>query len=115
VSGASQFRFVPETGLLIKTLAGAAQRAAKNLLLCGDPLDADYSKRLEGLANAQPSYDCYEALAALAAIKELKVLESPRPRSSDAITRLLIEVVWHYTFMHFYWLKEGRQKAQRPE
>lgn len=112
VALANEFRFVGETGLLIKTLTGAVQRAAKNLLLCGGPLEPAFKERLEKLAGAQPSHDSYEALAALQAIKEWKMTESTSPGSPEAITQRLVEIVWHYTFMHYYWLREERDKEK---
>lgn len=115
VAVANEFRFVGETGILIKTLTGAVQRAAKNLLLCGDPLEPAFKERLEKLSGAQPSHDSYEALAALQAIKDWKRAEPTSPGSPEAITERLSEIVWHYTFMHYYWLKEERDKATRPE
>ena len=39
VSLTSEFRFVRETGLLIDTMTGAVQLAAKKLLLCNDSLE----------------------------------------------------------------------------
>jgi hypothetical protein len=58
-----EFRFVQETGLLIATMVGAVQSAAKNLLLCSDSLEPVFKQRIEDLAGAQRSGDSYEALA----------------------------------------------------
>ena len=107
-----QFRFVPETGLLIATLIGVVQLAAKNLLLSGDTLDPAFRQRVEALAVVQRSPDFYEALTALQAVKEFKAQTEVDPQSPEGITRQLAEVIWHYTFMHYFWLKEQRGKSQ---
>ena len=110
-----EFRFVEETGPLIRTLVGAVQCAAKNLLLCGSTLDPALRERVEGLANAPRSYDSYEALAALKSLDDLKTALPSDPRSPEAITRRLADVVWHYTYMHYYWLTEQRNNKARQE
>ena len=102
------FRFIGETGPLIRTLVGAVQDAARNLLLSGDTLDPELKQRVEALANAPRSSDSYEALEALRNLNDLKTALPAEPRSPEAITRRLADVVWHYTYMPYYWLKEQR-------
>jgi hypothetical protein len=103
----SEFRFVREPGLLIAPMIGAVQRAAKSLLLCSsDPLDPVFEQALKKLGEAKPSRDFYEVLDALQAVTAVKMLEAADPRSPRAITRRLAAVVWDYTFMHYFWLKE---------
>lgn len=104
-----EYRFVGETGLLIETMLGAVQRAATNLLLCDSSLDTTVKARIESLATAPKSVDSYEALAAVCALKELKLAEFPDPRSPHGITQRLVDVVWHYTFMHYFWVKRQRE------
>jgi Apea-like HEPN len=102
------FRFVGETGPLIKTLAAAVQCAARKLLLCGNTLDPALLERVEALANAPRSRDSYEALEALKNLQDLKTALPADPQSPEAITRRLADVVWHYTGMPYYWLSEQR-------
>lgn len=109
------FRFVGETGLLIKTLVGAMQSACKNLLLCADTIDPALAERVGNLANAPRSYDSHEVLAALRNLDELKIALPSDPRSPEAITRRLADVVWHYTYMHYYWLTEQRNNKPRQD
>jgi hypothetical protein len=108
VASIDEYRFVGETGLLIETMVGALQRAATNLLLCDTSLDSIVKGRIEALATAQNSPDSYEVLAALCALKEVTLAEFHDPRSPHGITQQLADVVWHYTFMHYYWLKKQR-------
>jgi hypothetical protein len=108
----SEFRFVREPGLLIAPMIGAVQRAANSLLLCSsDPLDPVFKQALKKLAEAKPSRDFYEVLDALQALTDLKMSEAADPKSPQAITRRLAAVVWDYTFMHYFWLKERRNNS----
>jgi hypothetical protein len=102
------FRFVGETGPLIKTLAGTAQIAARKLLQCNDTLDSALQASLEALANAPSSHDSYEALEALKHLVHLKIALAGDPRSPEWITRRMAEIVWHYCSMPYYWLLEQR-------
>jgi hypothetical protein len=34
--------------------------------------------------------------------------------ASGGVTLRLADVVWHYTFMHYFWLKEQRDKGKQP-
>jgi hypothetical protein len=69
-------------------------------------------ERVGNLANAPRSYDFYEALAALRNLDELKTALPSDRRSPEAITRQLADVVWHYTYMHYFWLTEQRSNKQ---
>jgi hypothetical protein len=97
-----RYRFVPETDLLIETMVGAVQRAARGLLSCSDSLESLFKQRLQNLATAPRSHDWYEALGALQALTDVKIAVPVDPQSPLAITRRLAEVVWHYTFMHYF-------------
>jgi len=112
VSLTSEFRFVQETGLRIDTMIGAVQRAAKNLLLCSDSLEHVFKQGIGQLAATPRSTDSYEALASLQALQNLKIMEPADSQSPQTIMRRLAEVVWHYTFMHYFWLKEQRERQQ---
>ena len=110
VALASEFRYVQETGLSVATMIGALQRSANKLLLCDHSLDPPFERLIEDLASAKASPDCYEGLAALHALNERKTVVT-EDRSPRNITLRMAEVVWHYTFMHYFWLKEQRTEA----
>ncbi|HJU12304.1 MAG TPA: hypothetical protein VJ728_15580 [Candidatus Binataceae bacterium] len=109
-----EFRYVPETGLLIDTMLGAVRRAAKMLLLCSESLEPVLMQAIEKLAKPESSTDSYEALGALQALTELNTPISENSHSSLTITLRLAEVVASYTFMHYYWVKQQRIKAGKP-
>jgi hypothetical protein len=106
----SEFRFVRELNLPIAPMIGAVQRAAKNLLVCTASLDPVFKERLTKVVDANPTRDYYEVLDALQALNDLKTPEPADPHSPQAITGRLAAVVWDYTFMHYFWLKEQQHK-----
>jgi hypothetical protein len=110
-----EFRFVGETGLLIETMIGAVQAAAKTLLASGTSIEPAQKQGLTDLAGAKRSRDWYDALAAVRALHDLRAIGPVEPRSPEWIMRRLTEVVWHYTFRHYFWLKEERSKGQPQE
>ena len=114
------FRFVGETGLLVKTIAGAVQGVTGALLECGTSLDPSVKTAVEAVANAPRSHDSYEVLEALRALHDLKIPMPSDLRSPEWITRRLAEVAWHYSYGPYFWLAEQRsnrvsQSTGRPE
>lgn len=103
------YRFVAERGLLIRTLVGAVQSAARALLISGEALDPVLKSHIEALANSLRSADSYEALDALRNLHDLKTPPPTDWDSPEAITRRLVDAVWHYTYMHYFWLAERRK------
>jgi hypothetical protein len=107
-----EFRFVREPGLLIAPMIGAVQRTARSLLQCSnEALDPAFEQALKKLAEAKPSRDFYEVLDALQAVTHEKMLETADAGCPEAITRRLAALVWEYTFMHYFWLKERRNNS----
>ncbi len=113
VAVAGEYKFVPETGLRIETVIGAAQLAAKSLLLSAESLDPNLKEKMEELATAKQSRDWYEALGAVQAAHDVKVGVPEGPQSPQAITQRLIEIVWWYTFRHYFWLMQERRKQRQ--
>lgn len=102
-------RFVGETGLLIATLVGAAQNAAQGLLATGTSLDPLVKAAVDDLANVPTPTDVYSALEALRKLHDVRVALPAERDSPEAITRRLADAVWHYTYMHYFWLAEQRR------
>ena len=110
VDAINEYRFVSEKGLLIETMLGAVRLAAANLLGFDTSLDSVIKPRVEDLARARSTTDSYDALDALRAYKEVKWTELPAPRTPHRTLYTLAESVWHYTFMHYFWIKRDREK-----
>jgi len=50
------------------------------------------------------------SVCASSAVKGRGATKGPlEPGSLEGVTRRLTEIVWHYTFMHHFWMKQGRQ------
>jgi hypothetical protein len=115
VAVADEFRYISETGLRIETMVGAAQAAAKNLLLCNNSLGAAALQRVSNLAGAKRSDDWYDVLGAVHSLHDAISSGALEPSSPEGILRRLVHVIWHYTFMHYFWLREQRGNTQSPE
>ncbi len=114
VRAADRSRFVSETGLRIESLLGAARLSAAALLEADPAIEAGLRKTLEQLASAKRSADHYEELDALSKVKDVcKTVPSEDEVAGTA--RYLIELVWHYTFMHYYWLRQQRTPSSDPD
>jgi hypothetical protein len=110
VDAVNEYRFVSEKGLRIETMLGAVRLAAANLLACDASLESAIKPRVEGIAIERRSPDSYEALDALRAYTEIKWTELPAPRTPHRSLYTLAESVWHYSFMHYFWIKRGREE-----
>jgi hypothetical protein len=109
VATVHQYRYVSETGLRIETMLSALQAAAKNLLECDTSLDPALKARLSDLIAAKKSKDGYEILVALEAWHNVLPKGPLEANSPEGIMCRVTEIVWDYTFMHYFWMKEDRR------
>lgn len=114
ITAAERYRFLSESGLKIETLLGCVKRAGRCLLDCASDLQPDVQQRLTALATAQRTPDHYEELEALMSLREVMEDVRRHPESDDPKvgTFRLVDIVWGYTFMHFFWLKEQRARKK---
>jgi len=110
VATVDEFRYISETGLSIGTMLGALQAGAKSLLECDPSRDPAIKAQLSDLSVAKKSADGYEILVALEAWHNMMPKGPLEPRSPEGIMRRLTEIVWHYNFMRYFWMKEQREK-----
>jgi len=117
VAAVRHYRFVWESNLRIETILASARLAARALLECDDGLDAALKDRLEKLVTAKKSTDHYEELDTLRELYDLGLdTKGEGDRGTTrAVTFQLIDVAWGYVFMHYYWVKEYREKKARGE
>lgn len=100
-----QYRYVPDSGLDLKALVGAARHASRVLLeVIGRP-PRDLQQKLTMMATAERTENCMPELRVLEDLVDdasWKLVEdNPHART----VRKLLDVIWHYVFMHYYWLK----------
>ena len=107
VSAAQQYRFVPESNLQQETMIGAVRLAAKVLLEQNEIISQELKESLERLTTAKRTDDHFQELDALQALDS--ILRN-KPMSAEMVNsqvvRELVEIVWEYLFMHYFWLKE---------
>jgi hypothetical protein len=107
VSAAQQYRFVPESNLQPKTMIGAVRLAAKVLLEQNEAISQELKEHLERLTTAKRTDDHFQELDALQALDSiLRNKPMLAETASNQVIRELVEVVWGYLFMHYFWLKE---------
>ena len=106
-----------ETGLSIATMMGSLQAAARNLVECDTSIEPSTKTPLSDLALARKSADGYEILAALETWHNVMPKGPLEPKSPQGVMRRLTEIVWHYSFMHYFWMKkqcENKDAGAQP-
>lgn len=107
VSATQQYRFVPESDLQLETMIGAARLAAKALLEHDEAISQELKEHLEQLTTAKRTDDHSQELDALQALDSILHDKSvPAETSGGQAVRDLVQVVWEYVFMLYFWLKE---------
>lgn len=107
------YKFVNETGLRLETLIGTAQLAVKTYLETNPTDNPDLLNLLKDFATTRREKDYYEALSKLREIQDYN--KSHRDGDEETVQDLiflLLDCAWHYTFMHYYWLKESKSKTK---
>jgi len=107
VTAIDQYKYISESSLKLETMIGATRLAAKTLLEKNEEISNELKNHLSGLITAERTTDHFKELDALrklgSAFKEKTSLTENVYRES---VKKLIETVWHYVFMHYFWVKE---------
>lgn len=113
ISAILRYHFVPESNWLLATALGACRRIA--MLVAADDVRPDLRGRLEAFARETGAdFDALEQLRLLAdnlTDEDLQThyISDDMPRVTLALR--LMRDVWNDVFMHYYWLKEARERA----
>jgi len=88
-------------------MIGATRLAAKTLLAKKEKISSELKDHLSRLITAEQTSDHFKELDALG-ILESAFKEKPLLIETVCIKSVqkLIETVWHYVFMHYFWLKK---------
>jgi len=107
VANIQKYRYVSESGLKFETMIGATRRAAKAILENDDGIAHNLKTRLEQFIGAKKTTDHFQQLEALKEINSIFDDRSLQVRNTcDYVFRDLVKTVWHYVFMHYFWLKK---------
>lgn len=114
VAAIQQYRSVPESGLRLDTMIGATRLATETLSEHDETISQEVKEHIERLTTAKRTDDHLEELDALRALDSVLTNKPiPTETSSGAAVRDLVEVVWGYAFMHYFWIKKSlSDKAQ---
>jgi len=105
------YKFIGETGLRLETLIGAGQLTVKSFLETSPQYAPQLLNLLADFTSAKNEVDYYTTLSRLQSIQEYKrVGQVVDPVSPLTDVLLLLDCVWYYTFTHYYWLKESKEK-----
>jgi hypothetical protein len=113
VEVANRYRFVGETGLKLKTLMAASRLTTKSFLEGGYEAPSELMTLISDLSTSPKDDGYFAALSVVNKIHELYSTEHEqwvRANSyCDELNTLLvlINVVWDYTFMHYYWMRSS--------
>ena len=102
-----RYRYVPETGLEIDRVVGAVKLACRCLLDSDETLVLFCVTDLQAIASATDNYSSLEALQRLWECRSRKSAEGIS--EAESTCAVLIDVVWHYTFQHYFWLKREQE------
>jgi hypothetical protein len=112
------YRFVPEEGLKIDQLIGTAKLTVHKYLETGPNETSELVERMTELAKVD-SRDHYEALMLLKEVQEgfeaLQATYQLTQPDVHSIVVSLIDSVWHYTWMHYYWLERAQDRKEPDE
>jgi len=114
VAAIKQYRFVSESALQLETMIGATRLAAKTLLERDAVISPEVKEHLERLIASTGDSDHYQELDALRALESIHIdAAGPTETACFESVRALVEVVWSYVGMHYFWLKE--QHPDEPQ
>ncbi|HWY23098.1 MAG TPA: hypothetical protein VNX26_17870 [Candidatus Acidoferrum sp.] len=112
---ADRFRHISESGLEIGAMIGCARAVAQAVLECTGSLESNLREALDKLARTDRT-DVYSALDALRGLHEIGQHSSvvvEQPNGPLAVTLRLTDVIWSYTFWHYFSEKQRRESGQQ--
>jgi hypothetical protein len=110
VADLDKYRYVDETGLEIDRLVGAVRLMCKCLLETGQTLRMFSREDLEAAASSKDNFATLEVIDRLKRSIPRQTFETATEEERTA--HVLCDVVWHYTFQHFFWLKREQEQSR---
>lgn len=108
VANIQKYRYVPESDLNFETMIGATRLAAKAILENNDGITQNLKTKLEQFIGAMKTTNHFQEFEALQEINSMFDDRFFQVRNTcDYVFRDLVKTVWHYVFMHYFWLKKN--------
>ena len=114
VTAIKQYRYVPESGLQIEAMIGATRSAAKRLLEVNEVASDELREQLKRFSTAERTKDHFPELDALRGLQDIFDKKPTVEMGCNRSVRDLVDVVWNYVFMHYFWIKD-RIRDKTPE
>jgi len=109
------YRFVPEKGLKIDLLISVAKLMIKRYLETNPDIDAGLTAQMQLLTSTKSS-DHHTALSLINSIqdsmKQNRGFETDIQSDLRSIVAALLESIWGYTFMYFYYLEDKKRNTK---
>lgn len=107
VTALDQYKYISESSLKLETMIGVTRVAAKALLESNAEISNELTDHLSQLTKTERTPDHFKELDAL---RKLESAFKEKTLKTDNVciesVQKLIQTVWHYVFMHYFWLKE---------
>jgi hypothetical protein len=111
ISTIRQYQFVPESSLRLETLISAAHLASNKFLEYNKDISLELFERVKQFSNARSSKNHLEQLESLQSLSNIVSQKAlwVKPICGQTV-RDLLEVVWNYVSLHYFWLKQSLVK-----
>jgi hypothetical protein len=117
INAVKRHYYVGETGIGIKTIVGAVRLAATALLAADPELKEPMKSATAKLRSPTRPFDAFVDLDLLrefndASVQTLRSVEQRDFNAPAEIVFRLGDAIWSIVSMHYFWLKQEREKAQ---
>ncbi|MGZ5445402.1 MAG: hypothetical protein ACXW4P_08970 [Thermoanaerobaculia bacterium] len=118
IAAIQRYRYVYESNLKLATIMGAVRAAAECVLAGEEAIRQNLKDHLERLVRTKRSADYFDELTSLQDMADNLTNEDVQTNYiSDVVPPVvavfrLIKAVWLDVFMHYFWLKEQREKSK---
>jgi hypothetical protein len=90
----------------------AIRLAANAMLQTDEGSTSDFKTRLEHFISAKKNNDHFQEFESLQEINKIYDDRSLQIGSTYSyVFRDLVKTVWHYVFMHYFWLKKNKENS----
>ncbi len=113
VANIQKYMYVSEIDLNFEVMIGATRLVAKAMLKNDDNITQDLKNKLEQFISAKRTTDHFQEFEALQEINSIFDVGSLQIKNTSTyVFRDLIKTVWHYVFMHYFWLKNKKAEEE---